>query len=70
MSESQPPEPPQKKAGAFPDAQWLCFFLIGFTGYLFAKSPTTTSAQLIFRLTLMLAGVVGLIVIWTRKKQK
>lgn len=69
MSESPTP-PPQapKKTGVFPDARWYCWFAIGFTGYLFATSPTVTTAQLIFRLALMIGGAVGLLIIWLKKK--
>jgi hypothetical protein len=43
--------------------------VIAFTGYLFATKPTNTTAQLIFRLTLVLGGVVGLLILWLRKKK-
>ncbi|MEO5984305.1 MAG: hypothetical protein ABIP80_02300 [Ferruginibacter sp.] len=69
MNENPPPQLPPKKPSLFPDARWLCFFLIGFTGYLFFTKPTTTQAQLIFRIALMLAGVVGLVIISMRKKK-
>ena len=69
MTPPQEPEPP-RKTSVFPDAQWFCYFLIGFTGYLFATKPTTTTGQLIFRLALILAGVVGLVIIWARKKKQ
>ena len=70
MTESPSPPPlPPKKTSAFPNAQWLCYFVIAFTGYLFATKPTNTTAQLIFRLALMFGGVVGLVIIWLRKKK-
>jgi hypothetical protein len=67
-SPTPPPQPP-KKTSVFPDAQWICYFVIAFTGYLFATKPTNTTAQLIFRLTLVLGGVVGLLILWLRKKK-
>lgn len=70
MSEPTSPQKPPKNTGIFPDAQWFCIFLICFTGYLFATKPTQTLPQLIFRVSIMLAGVIGLVVIWIRKKKQ
>ena len=66
-----PPAPPSqpKKPVAFPDAQWFCYFIIGFTGYLFATNPTTVPAALIFRLSLMIGAAIGLVIIAMRKKK-
>lgn len=63
------PKQPPKNTGIFPDAQWICVFLICFTGYLFATKPAPNLAQLIFRGSLFLAGIVGLIIIRVRKKK-
>jgi hypothetical protein len=64
------PPLPTKKTSPLSNPQFICFFLIGFTGFLFLSRPTTTAAQLVFRLALMLIGVIGLIVIWmVRRKQ-
>jgi protein-S-isoprenylcysteine O-methyltransferase Ste14 len=62
-------EPP-RKTSALPDPQFICVFLIGFTGFLFLSRPTTTTAQLAFRLALMLIGIIGLIAIWIVRKKR
>ncbi|HSY18922.1 MAG TPA: hypothetical protein VK815_11330 [Candidatus Acidoferrales bacterium] len=69
MTETPSPPPPPKKPGVVPDAQWICYFAIGFTGYLFVARPTQNAAQLIFRLSLLLGGVIGLLILWLRKKK-
>ena len=66
---STPPPQPPKKTSVFPDAQWFCYIAIAFTGYLFATQPTKTKVQLLFRLALMIGGVVGLLIIRLRKKK-
>ena len=58
-----------KKPGLFPNAELICYFLIAFTGYLFATKPTHTTAQLLFRLAVLVGATVGLVVIWLRKKK-
>jgi hypothetical protein len=52
-----------------PEAQWVCCFIIAFTGYLFITKPTKTPGQLIFRLVLLLGGVIGLLILQHKKKQ-
>ncbi len=64
-----PPPLPPKKTGVFPDAQWLCSFLVVFTIFLFATRPVSSTGQLIFRLTLLIGGLVGLLILWLRKKK-
>jgi hypothetical protein len=63
------PTPPPKKSGLFPDATWLCCFLIAFPGFLFLTRPANTPGPLLFRLALMLAGGAGLLGIWWRKRK-
>lgn len=48
--------------------EWLFTMMIFFSGYLFFKHPQTTTASLIFRITLLAVGVVGLIAIKIIKK--
>lgn len=45
------------------DAVWLCLGLIAYAGYLFATESETTPATIIFRLWLILGGLIGLIII-------
>ena len=68
---NQPPPPtlPGKKSSALPDVRWICYFTVGFTGYLFATKPVNTTAQLIFRLALLATAMAGLVVIWWRRKK-
>ncbi|MFT5130677.1 MAG: hypothetical protein ACI8W8_004308 [Rhodothermales bacterium] len=70
MTESPTPSPPPpNKTNGLPDPQWFCYFVIAFTGYLFVSKPASTTGQIIFRLGLMLGGVVGLLIIRFRKKK-
>lgn len=65
MSEPTPP----KNRGMFPDAQQICILLICISGFLSFTRPAHTTAQVIFRVSVTLAGVIGLIIIWVRKKR-
>jgi hypothetical protein len=65
---NEPPTPTPQQTPLLPDAQWICYFVIAFTGYLFATKPTQTTGQLVFRLALMLGGAIGLLLLWLRKK--
>lgn len=50
---------------------WLFMFALGFAGYLFFARPVTTTAQLMFRIGLLLAGAGGLLslaIFWPRRK--
>jgi len=44
--------------------EWVCYFSMFFSGYLFFKSPDANTAQLIFRLSLFSAGSIGALVFW------
>jgi hypothetical protein len=69
---SPPPPPPPsapKKESFLPDGQFVCYFLIGFPGYLFATRPATNARQTFFRVSLMLMGIAGLFYLRFRKKK-
>ena len=52
-------EPPEKKSGF--DFQWVFTFSILFGGFFLMTRPATNNKVLIFRISLVVIGVVGLV---------
>ncbi|MFN2510113.1 MAG: hypothetical protein ABR568_01570 [Pyrinomonadaceae bacterium] len=49
--------------------EWFCVFTVLFTGYLWYTSPIKTTPQFYFRLSLLIVGVVGYLVIQVLKRR-
>ena len=49
--------------------QTIFTVMIVMSGFLMATRPDTTPASLIFRLSILLIGVVGLVTIWIMKRR-
>ncbi len=64
----EPASLPPKKDGRLPGLRWLCVFMIGFSAFLFATKPALNQAQMIFRIALLLLGIVGLIYLGWRRR--
>lgn len=68
---ADPPLP--KMEGQKPQANdplsFVFWFMIAFPGFLFATSPVNNTAQLIFRLALIVVGVGGLIALKLFRKR-
>ena len=56
LQSAAPPESSLRKK-----LSWLFMFALGFGGYLFFARPVTTTAQLMFRIALLLVGAGGLL---------
>ncbi|HAV61883.1 MAG TPA: hypothetical protein DCY13_05920 [Verrucomicrobiales bacterium] len=62
----EPDKQPPGKNGLLPNLQWLCVFMVCFAAFLFATKPAMNSAQMIFRVVLLVAGVVGWFLLLSR----
>ena len=77
VSLSRPKEPPsfnrqkvdKDKPKWVGHIEWVCVFSVLFTGYLWFTSPVKTTPQFYFRLSLLIAGVVGYLVIQVLKRR-
>ena len=49
---------------------WFCTFAIAFSGYLFVARPQPNTAQLAFRIALLVIGVGGLSLLWFTRPKK
>jgi hypothetical protein len=57
------------ESGLRKNIRFACVFAVIFSGYLFVARPATTTASLIFRISLVVVGLGGLLLLLVTKKR-